>query len=153
MRHHVVRITCAPYSTIYPRTITAMPPSRPKIRAQSGERVMLSLFLATPSLMRLAAVKGTNDASVVQLRIMGRRLSLLGQRSATMKSYKRLCGDDCRYSMIFSGTRSRTNKPLLNDRHIVTDRAIKQSNGLWTLASPHVLVHHRHDENALRAAA
>lgn len=69
-----------------------MPPSRPKIRAQSGERVMLSLFLATPSLMRLAAVKGTNDASVVQLRIMGRRLSLLGQRSVTMKLYKRSRG-------------------------------------------------------------
>lgn len=35
--------------------------------AQSGVSVMLSLFLATPSLIKLAAVRGTKCASVVQL--------------------------------------------------------------------------------------
>lgn len=37
--------------------------------AQSGVSVMSSLFLATPSLIRLAAVNGTKCASVVQLQI------------------------------------------------------------------------------------
>lgn len=45
----------------------ATPARRPPISAQSGVRVMSSLFLATPSLMRLAAVRGTKYASVVQL--------------------------------------------------------------------------------------
>lgn len=52
----------------HPKIMKATPARRPPIRAQSGESVMLSLFFATPSLMRLAAVKGTKCASVVQLR-------------------------------------------------------------------------------------
>lgn len=45
-----------------------MPASSPLMSAQSGERVMSSLFFATPRRIRLAAVKGTKCASVVQLR-------------------------------------------------------------------------------------
>lgn len=45
----------------------ATPASRPLIRAQSGVSVMSPAFLATPSLIRFAAVRGTKCASVVQL--------------------------------------------------------------------------------------
>lgn len=51
----------------YPSTMKAMPAKRPPMSIQSGARVMPSLFLVTPSRMRLDAVSGTNWASVVQL--------------------------------------------------------------------------------------
>lgn len=51
----------------HPNIMKATPASRPLMRAQSGVSVMSSAFLATPSLIRFAAVRGTNCASVVQL--------------------------------------------------------------------------------------
>ena len=51
----------------HPNIMKATPASRPQMSAQSGVSVILSLFLATPSLIKLAAVRGTKCASVVQL--------------------------------------------------------------------------------------
>lgn len=62
----------------------ATPASKPPMRAQSGVSAISSLFFATPSMIRFAAVRGTKCESVVQLvRAAGRGVVVGPMHQAT----------------------------------------------------------------------